>query len=116
MPQPKVAPAARRARRKEGARRRAQASRDRRNAERLALQATAAEVEDLRARLGVADAIVDALVKKHEELRAAGHRDPALPLVDVVRAARTALGPEADAAVRARLSAALSRPAAPVVA
>lgn len=110
-------PSTRKARRMAGARRRAQASRDRRAAERLALQATAAEAEALRARLAVDAALVDALVERHRQLRdETGERAPALPLGDVIRIARHALGsdlPEAEAAIRDRLGAALSRPAAP---
>ncbi|WP_144768284.1 hypothetical protein [Methylobacterium dankookense] len=110
-------PSTRKARRMAGARRRAQASRDRRNAERLALQATAAEAEDLRTRLAVDAALVDALVKRHRQLRdETGERAPALPLGDVIRIARHALGtalPEAEAAIRDRLGAALIRPALP---
>ncbi|GAA0261107.1 hypothetical protein LNAOJCKE_4086 [Methylorubrum aminovorans] len=110
-------PSTRRARRMAGARRRAQASRDRRNAERLALQAAAAEAEALRARLGVADALVDAMVERHRQLREeTGQRSPAVPVGDVIRIARHALGsdvPEAEAAIRERLGAALTRPAAP---
>ena len=127
MPQPKANPAARKARRKEGARRRAQASRDRRNAERLALQATAAEAEtlraaaadaeDLRARLTVDGALVDAMVTRYRQQREeTGQRAPALPLGDVVRLARHALGPgvpEVEAAIRDRLGSALNQPAAP---
>lgn len=117
QPQPKANPAARKARRKEGARRRAQASRDRRNAERLALQATAAEAEDMRARLTVDGALVDAMVTRYRQLREeTGQRAPALPLGDVVRLARHALGPgvpKVEAAIRDRLGAALNQPAAP---
>lgn len=120
-------PSTRKARRMAGARRRAQASRDRRAAECLALQATAAEVESLRAtaaeaeglraRLTVDGALVDALVTRHRQLRdETGQRAPALPLADVIRLARHALGPsvpEVEAAIRDRLGAALTQPAAP---
>ncbi|MFE1597414.1 hypothetical protein [Methylobacterium sp. ID0610] len=120
-------PSTRKARRMAGARRRAQASRDRRAAEveslRAAaaevesLRATAAEAEDLRARLTVDGALVDALVTRYRQLREeTGQRAPALPLGDVVRLARHALGPgvpEVEAAIRDRLGAALNQPAAP---
>lgn len=128
MPRPaEPHPSSRKARRMAGARRRAQASRDRRAAERLALQATASEVEslrataaeaeELRARLAVDGALIDALVKRHRQLREeTGQRAPALPLGDVIRLARHALGPDstkAEAAIRGRLGAALTQPVEP---
>lgn len=112
-------PLTRKARRMAGARRRAQTWRDRRNAERVELQAAAAGAEALRARLAVDAALVDALVEKHRQLREeTGQRAPALPLADVIRLARHALGtdvPDAEAAIRDRLGAALTRPASPDV-
>lgn len=107
-------PSTRKARRMAGARRRAQASRDRRTAERAALQAAAAEAESLRARLAVDAALVDAMVERHRQLREeTGQRAPALPLCDVIRLARLALGSDiAGAAIRDRLGAALGLPAA----
>ncbi|CAX22053.1 protein of unknown function [Methylorubrum extorquens DM4] len=112
MPQPaETSPATRKARRKEGARRRAQRWRDSRAAERAALQAAAAEAEALRTRLAVDGALVDALVERHRQLRDEnGQRAPALPLGDVIRLARRALSPalpDAEAAIRDRLGAAL---------
>lgn len=110
-----IHPSTRKARRMAGARRRAQASRDRRTAERVTLQAAAAEAEALRARLAVDGALVDALVERHRQLREeTGQRAPALPLGDVIRLARHALGsdvPQVEAAIRDRLGAALTRPA-----
>lgn len=116
-PTAELHPSTRKARRMAGARRRAQASRDRRNAERADLQAAASEAEALRARLAVDGALVDALVERHRQLREeTDQRSPALPLGDVIRLARNTLGfnvPEAEAAIRDRLAAALSRPVAP---
>ena len=109
-------PATRMARRKAGARRRAQTWRDKRAAERVELQAAAAEAEALRARVVVDAALVDALVKRHLQLREeTGQRAPAVPVGDVIRLARQSLAPElpeAEAAIRARLGAALGLPAA----
>lgn len=122
VPQPETQPAelhpsTRRARRMAGARRRAQASRDRRSAERAELQAAAAEAEALRDRLAVDGSLVDALVERHRQLRdETGERAPALPLADVIRLARHMLGSdvsEAEAAIRERLGAALGRPPPP---
>lgn len=112
MPQPaETSPATRKARRKAGARIRAQRWRDSRAAERAALQAAGAEAEALRTRLAVDGALVDALVDRHRQLRdETGERAPALPLGDVIRLARRALSPvlpEAEAAIRDRLGAAL---------
>lgn len=121
VPQPETPtaelhPSTRRARRMAGARRRAQTWRDRRAAELAALQAAAAEVEALRARVAVDAALVDALVERHLQLREeTGHRAPAVPVGDVIRLARQSLAPglpEAEAAIRDRLGAALARPAA----
>lgn len=125
-----IHPATRKARRKEGGRIRAQRWRDRHAVRIAELQASAeaaaslvVELEAERGRAASAavdDALVSALVAEHTALRErTGTREPALPLVSVIRAARARLQEdgmseeEAKEAIRNRLRPALT--AAPTV-
>lgn len=125
---PDLHPATRKARRKEGGRIRAQRWRDRQAVRIAELQAAAqaaatlaADLDAVKARTASAEvdgALVAALVAEHTALRAAtGTREPALPLVAVIRGARARLQEtgmtedEAREAIRTRLRPAVVPPA-----
>lgn len=114
MTHPATHPTTRKARRKEGGRIRAQRWRDRQAVRLAELQASASAAATLAVTAAIDDALVSALVAEHTALRAStGQREPALPLVAVIRAARATLQAagmpedEAKEAIRARLRPAL---------